>query len=110
MPKIKLEHIDNLRRWKKSWAKIGSRWVPHHLFAHEQIHYDNAFKNKYLEITSKHRVNLQNLWYQVCEAKDYKNYVLIKNTNTNTAIILLNDIVIYSGDITETKSKIKALV
>ncbi len=110
MTKIKLEHIDNLRRWKKSGAKIGSRWIPHHLFKHEQILYQNALKNKYLEINSKSRVNLQNLWYQVYQAKWYRNYVLIKNTSQDTADILLDDAIIQSGSISDMKQKIKTLI
>jgi len=80
MTKIKLEHIDNLRRWKKSGAKIGSRWTPHHLYKYEEVQYERALKNKYLEVTTKERVNLQNLWQKVCQAKKWKNYVPMKLT------------------------------
>lgn len=69
MTKIKLEHIDNLRRGKKSGAKIGSRGTPHHLYKYEEEKYKRALKYKFLEITSKDRVNLKNLWQKVCMAK-----------------------------------------
>ena len=107
MTQIKLEHIDNLRRWKKSGANIGSRWIPHHLYAHEQIHYEQALKHRYLEISDKHRINLQNLWYQICLTKKWKNYVLVKNTQHNIAQIFLDDTLVISGPIDVMKQEIK---
>lgn len=88
--KIKLEHIDNLRRGKKSGAKIGSREIPHHLYQYEEVKYTRALKNKYLEITNKERVNLRNLWEKVCIAKEWENYILVKDTQNGTAEILHN--------------------
>ncbi len=88
MNKIKLEHIDNLKRGKKSGAKIGSRWVPHHLFQYEEQKYTRALRNKYLEINDKDRVNLQNLWEKVCEAKNWDNYILITSSTEDSATIL----------------------
>jgi hypothetical protein len=110
MTKIKLEHIDNLRRGKKSWAKIGSRWVPHHLLQYEQIKYDRALKYKYLEVSEKDRVNLKNLWQKVCIAKSWKNYTLVKNTEFWTARILLNDKEMDSGIMKNMKLTIKKYV
>ena len=107
MTKIKLEHIDNLRRGKKSGVKIGSRWTPHHLYAYEQIQYDRALRNKYLEVTKKERVNLQNLWQKVCQAKSWKHYVLIKDTEQWTGTILLDDKEIETGDLKNMKLTIK---
>lgn len=69
MTKIKLEHINNLRRGKKSGAKIGSRGTPHHLYKYEEPKYERALKYKFLEITTKDRVNLKNLWQKVCLVK-----------------------------------------
>ena len=67
--KLKLEHIDNLRRGKKSGSKIGSRGTPHHLFKHETFLYEKALKERYLTIDIKSRVNLKNLWSKVCIVK-----------------------------------------
>jgi len=109
MTKIKLEHIDNLRRGKKSGAKIGSRWIPHHLYNYEEAKYERALKYMFLEITTKERVNLKNLWQKVCIAKWWKNYVLVKNLEQAHAQILLDDIQIYSGALQEMKKKIQKL-
>lgn len=109
MTKIKLEHIDNLRRGKKSWSKIGSRAVPHHLYKYEEPKYERALKYKYLEITSRDRVNLKNLWQKVCQVKWWENYTLVKNGELWTAQIHLHDSVIESGDMKEMKKKIKEL-
>jgi len=110
MTKIKLEHIDNLRRGKKSGSKIGSRWVPHHLYKYEESKYERALKYKYLEITSRERVNLKNIWQKVCLAKWWDNYTLVKNSDDGTAKILLNDAVIESGDTKIMKLIIKSYV
>ena len=109
MTKIKLEHIDNLRRWKKSGSKIGSRWIPHHLFQYEEVKYERALKYRYLEITHKDRVNLKNLWQKVCLAKWWKNYTLVKYPDQWSAEILLNDILQESGDMKSMKQKVKSL-
>lgn len=110
MTKIKLEHIDNLRKWKKSWAKNGSRWVPHHLYKYEEEKYKRALKYKYLEITKKDRVNLQNLWQKVCLAKSWENYTLIKDVDSWTAKILLQDRVLEAWDTKTMKQLIKTYV
>jgi hypothetical protein len=110
MTKIKLEHIDNLRRGRKSWSKIGSRWTPHHLYKYEEVKYSRALKYKYLEVTPKDRVNLKNLWQKVCLAKWWDNYKLIKNTASWTARILLDDKEIESGDMKTMKLIIKKYV
>ena len=110
MKKIKLEHIDNLRRWKRSGSQIGSRWVPHHLYQYEEVKYQQALKYKYLETTQKDRVNLLNLWQKVCLAKWWKNYTLIKNTETAHASILLDEREIQSWPMKEIKSLMKSYV
>lgn len=76
MTHIKLEHIDNLRRGLKSGVKIGSRATPHHLYKYEEEKYERALKNRFLEITDKDRINLENLWEKVCIAKDWENFIL----------------------------------
>lgn len=85
---IKIEHIDNLISGKKSWNKIGSRSVPHHLYSYEKIKYESALKNKFLEITQKDRINLINVWDKVCLAKWWPNIILMKNRETWMADIL----------------------
>jgi len=40
--KIKIEHIDNLSKWKKSGNNIGSRAIWHHLYAFERWKYERA--------------------------------------------------------------------
>lgn len=110
MTKIKLEHVDNLRRGKKSGAKIGSRWVPHHLYKYEEEKYDRALKYKFLEITTKDRVNLKNLWEKVCLAKWWNNYILEKDTSTWNAIILQDSIVVEFGESKNMKKIIKTYV
>lgn len=79
MSKIKLEHIDNLRRGKKSGAKIGSRNIPHHLYKYEEEKYRRAMKYKYLEISNKERPNLKNIWTKVCSVQGWHYICLIKN-------------------------------
>jgi hypothetical protein len=87
--KMKLEHIDNLKKGKKSGTKIGSRGVPHHLFKYEEMKYERALKNRFLEITTKDRVNLQNLWEKVCIAKNWKNLRYIQSESQDYAEIFL---------------------
>jgi len=61
-------------------------------------------------VTSKDRVNLQNLWQKVCVAKSWNHYVLVKDTSSGTGTILLDDIEIESGNLKEMKQKIKSLI
>ena len=110
MTKMKLEHIDKLRRGKKSWAKIGSRGIAHHLYAYEQIQYERALKNQYLEINDKNRVNLSNLWEKVCRAQWWKHLVLLKQKDADSAIVLEEDIQIHAWDKKSMKTFIKTLV
>lgn len=110
MKKIKLEHIDKLRKWKKSWINIGSRWIPHHLSQHEQETYNRALQYKFLEITIKDRVNLENIWQKVCISQTWRNYVLKKDSSTGNAEILLSDVILYTGETKLMKAKIKSLI
>jgi hypothetical protein len=107
MTKIKLEHIDNLRLGKKSWLKIGSRWVSYHLYKYEEGKYKKALKYKYLEITQKDRVNLRNIWQKVCIAKWWQNYTLIKDNESWNAKIFLNDIELQSWETKVMKQEIR---
>lgn len=110
MAKTKIEHIDNLARGLKSWAKIGSRWVPHHLYKYEVDKYNRSLKYKYLEVTEKDRVNLRNVWQKICAVKKWENYTLVKNTESWTAKILLNDKEIGHWDSKIMKLTIKSYV
>ena len=110
MAKIKLEHIDNLRRGKKSWIKLGSRWIPHHLYKYEEQKYNRALKSKFLEVTNKERENLENLWQKVCIVQWWRNYVLKKDTITWNAEILLSDVIIHTWTLKKMKEKIKILI
>jgi len=108
--RVKIEHIDNLRRWKKSWSKIGSRWVPHHLYKYEEVKYQRALRYKYLEITQKERVNLSNLWQKVCLVKWWKNLILVKDTEQWISEILKDGISIETGNTKDLKQLIKSYV
>ena len=108
--KIKQEHIDKLSQGKKSWARIGGRKTPHHLYQYEKIKYDRAMKNKYLEVTSKERINLLNLWEKVCAVKSWKNYILIKDEESWTAEIFLWAERIEAWETQAIKQYIKELV
>jgi len=78
-PHIKLEHIDNLTRGKKSGNNIGSRSVGHHLYQHERKEYQQALKRKYLVVSTRSRNNLWNVWEKVCQAKQWPFYVIEKD-------------------------------
>ena len=79
MPKVKLEHIDALSKGKKSGIKLGSRAVPHHLYAYEREEYERALKRWYLIVDQTSRVNLENLWMLVSESRKAEYIILHKN-------------------------------
>ena len=79
MPKLKLEHIDALSKGKKSGIKIGSRAVPHHLYAYEREEYERALKRGYLVVDSRSRPNLGNLWMLVCRARESECIILMRD-------------------------------
>jgi hypothetical protein len=108
--KLKLEHIDNLRRWKKSGARVGSRWTPHHLFQFEEILYKKALKDKYLTISIDNRVNLKNLWNKVCIAKKWKECILEKDIKNNLWSIYVWKSLIETGDLKNMKKKILSYI
>jgi hypothetical protein len=110
MWKIKIEHIDNLSRGKKSWNYLGSRATPHHLYKYERAKYERAMKNKFLEITKKDRVNLINIWNKVCNAKWWLNIILIKDPDKGNATILKDGFPVKSWDTKEMKQLIKTHV
>jgi hypothetical protein len=78
MPKVKLEHIDALSKGKKSGIRLGSRAVPHHLYAYEREEYERALKRWYLVVDRTDRVNLENLWMLVCESRGSEYLILRK--------------------------------
>lgn len=90
LKKVKIEHILRLSEWKKSGSKIWSRWVPHHLYPYEKIKLEKALKNKYLEINSKDRENLQNIWEKICINQNWENYIIYSVHGTKWAKLLLN--------------------
>lgn len=94
----------------KSGSKIGSRWVPHHLYKYEEPKYERALKYRYLEVTIKDRVNLKNLWQKVCLAKWWDNYTLEKDPESWSAKILLDDVIQKSGNMKDMKQLIKTYV
>ena len=98
MTNIKLEHIDNLRRGKKSGAKIGSRNVPHHLYKYEEEKYRRAMKYKYLEITTQDRVNLENLWEKVCIAKKWRYTLIQVDSKTLKATLFQDEKILTQGE------------
>jgi hypothetical protein len=103
MPKIKLEHIDALSRGKKSGIRLGSRSVPHHLYAYERGEYERALKRWYLIVDRTDRMNLENLWILVCEARGSEYLILRKSwerwvvTSGSTIVFdgLLHDAKVY---------------
>lgn len=110
MTKVKIEHIDNLSKWKKSGNNIGSRAIWHHLYIYERWKYERAIKNKFLEITKKDRVNLVHLWDKVCLSKWWDHYILLKDTQTGKSEILKNGIPIQSWNTKELKHLIKTYI
>lgn len=105
---MKLEHIDNLTRWKKSWINIWSRSISHRLRPYEREKYNLALKNKYLQIDSKDRENLLNIWYKVCDFKWWNNIVFLKNNDK--WIILKDDIIVYESNLDDAKNKLNQLI
>ena len=90
MPKMKQEHIDKLTRGKKSGAKIGSRWVPHHLYQYEQEKLDRAMKYKFLHISNKDRVNLQNIWEKICAARKWDSIIIVTDSSSLISKLFIN--------------------
>jgi hypothetical protein len=84
MPKVKIEHIDALSKGKKSGIKLGSRSVPHHLYIYEREEYERALKRWYLIVDASDRVNLENLWMLVCEARKCDCLILHKDHEYGT--------------------------
>ena len=105
---MKLENIEKLSRWKKSWINIGSRKVPHRLKKYEKEKYERALKKKYLEIHENERINIINIWDKVCESKKWKKIIFIKN-NLIWSIEIDNE-VIFSWDIFKARELLKKVV
>ncbi len=98
---MKLEHIQQLTKGKKSWIKIWSRAMPHRLKPYEREIYERALKNKYLEINQKQRINLINIWDKTCQAQWWENIIFIKDINQ--ASVEKNNNIIFSWEISEAK-------
>lgn len=86
MKKIKEKHVERLMKGRKSGVNIGSRQVPHHLFAHEQTQFELAIKYGFLTIKEETRVNLLNLWEKYCAAQN-RSMLVLKKYNNGTAEI-----------------------
>jgi len=78
MKKLKEKHVERLMKGKKSGVHLGSRQVPHHLFAHETTQFELAIKYGFLTIKEDSRVNLLNLWEKYCAAQERSMLVLKK--------------------------------
>jgi hypothetical protein len=102
---MKLEHIDNLSKWKKSWCNIWSRKISHRLRNYEREIYERSLKKWYLEVDFKDRVNLQNLWEKVSQAKWWDNIIFIKDKEQTK--IIKNWSIIFIGTLSEWKNFIK---
>lgn len=87
---IKIENLENLIKWKKSWKNIWSRAIPHHLYKYELDKYNIAIRKWYLTISSKDRENLLNVWEKYCNINKINNIVLIKNNDLNEYRIIIN--------------------
>lgn len=107
MPKLKLEHIDALSKGKKSGIRIGSRAVPHHLYAYEREEYERALKRGYLTIDTRSRPNLENLWMLVCQSREIECIVLQKNGEN--ASITSGTLTIFDGSLSDAKQYLKNL-
>lgn len=105
---MKLEHIDNLTKWKKSWSNIWSRSISHRLRNYERKKYEIALKNKYLQINIKDRENLLNIWQKVCLLKWWDNLVLLKNWEER--ILYKENVEFYKSNIKEVESKLTQIL
>lgn len=92
---IKIESLENLIHWKKSWRNIWSRKVPHHLFKYEMQKYEIATKKWYLVVNHKDRENLLNIWDKYCKIKNIKNIICVKNFDLLTFSILVDNKEVY---------------
>ncbi len=99
---MKIEHIDNLTKGKKSWSNIWSRAVSHRLRSYERKKYEISLKNKYLQIDYKDRENLLNIWYKVCQLKWWDNLVLLRDNEI--WILYKDDIIIHKSSFEDTKN------
>lgn len=105
---MKIEHIDNLTKGKKSWSNIWSRWISHRLRHYERKKYEVALKNKYLQIDTKDRKNLLNIWYKVCELNSWSNIVLLRNHDKWE--LYIDDKIIYESNFEDTKKELFKLL
>ncbi len=102
---MKIEHIQQLTKGKKSWIKIWSRGMPHRLKPYEREKYERALKKKYLEINEHERINLVNIWDKTCESQWWENIIFIKNIDQAT--VEKNNKIIFSWEISQAKKILK---
>lgn len=107
MPKIKLEHIDALSKGKKSGIRLGSRAVPHHLYAYEREEYERALKRWYLIVDKTDRANLENLWMLVSESRQTECLILHKAHDRGVVTSASREI--FSGSLSDAKIYMKNL-
>jgi hypothetical protein len=107
MPKIKLEHIDALSKWKKSGIRLGSRAVPHHLYAYEREEYERALKRWYLILDKTSRPNLENLWIFV--SKSYNRESIVLHKKDERWYITSDWFIIFDGTLADAKIYLKNL-
>ncbi len=107
MPKLKLEHIDALSKGKKSGIRIGSRAIPHHLYAYEREDYERALKRGYLIVDTRSRPNLENLWMLVSEAR--KSECIILHRDGDKGTITSGALMVFDWLILDAKAYLKNL-
>jgi len=107
--KIKLEHVDNLSRGKKSGIKLGSRNVGHHLFNWERDEYERALKRGYIVVDERSRENLWNIWEKACMATESDFIVLEKQIDGATAIVYKDKNIVLTDNLAEAKKFAKSL-
>ncbi|NCP67208.1 hypothetical protein GW756_02915 [bacterium] len=108
MKKLKEKHVERLIKGKKSGVHLGSRQVPHHLYAYEQKQFDLAIKYGFLSLKEKHRVNLLNVWEKYCAAQERPMLVLKKYQNGKAEVWIDYEILNFDGA-TQARNKISEI-
>jgi hypothetical protein len=108
MPHIKLEHIDALSRGKKSGIRIGSRAVPHHLYAHERGEYERALTRGYLSVDHRTRVNLENLWMLVCQSRG--SAIIVLRKVRDRSVVEVDGQVVFDGGLADGKKYVESII
>lgn len=103
--KIKEKHVERLLLGKKSGINIGSRNVPHHLYAYERETFERAIKFRFLTVSDRERPNLENIWQKYCIAKDW-DYIVLKKTEDGQGHIYKNKLLQEILPLKEAKQKL----